>query len=443
MPNAFDLLIHGGTLVTPEGRRAADIGIRDARIAVVAGPGALTDAASNHSLDATGWHILPGVIDAHVHLRDPGSPEKEDFASGSTAAVWGGVTTVVDMPNTDPPTDGVERARDKLDRAHTSAVCGVALLGLAAQHTLDALESMANERLVVGFKAFLGPTTGGLPGLDDDGLRRAMAIIARLGMRLAVHAEDAAIVERETARIRATGRTDALAYAEARPVAAEVASIERVGALAVETGCAVHVVHLTSAPGLDAIERWRARGADLSCEVSANHLFLGAEDMATVGPVLKMNPPVRPRSEGHGPALLDGLADGRVTMVASDHAPHTLDEKTGDMWAAHAGAPGVETLVPLLLDRAVRTGRITLERLVEVASTAPARVWGLEDRGRVEPGATADLSLVDLERAWTIRGAALHGRSRFTPFEGWTGVGAAVATVVRGRVVMRRPGPEP
>ena len=171
--------------------------------------------------------------------------------------------------------------------------------------------------------------------------------------------------------------------------------------------------------------------------MSANHLFLGAEDMATLGPLLKMNPPVRLRSEHHGESLLKGLADGRVTMVASDHAPHTWAEKSGDMWSAHAGAPGVETLVPVLLDRAVGSGRLTLERFTEVTSAAPARVWRLADRGRLAPGAAADLTLVDLERAWTIRGEALHGRSRFTPFEGWSGVGAPVATVVRGRLVMR------
>jgi dihydroorotase len=437
MPHHHDLVIHGGTLVTPGGSLAADLAIAAGRIIAVADPGTLAGTGAAELLDATGHHVLPGVIDPHVHFRDPGFPAKEDFASGSAAAVAGGVTSVLDMPNTDPPTDSVEHARAKLARARTHAVCEVGLLGLVADHTLEELEPMAADGLVVGFKAFLGPTTGDLPGPGDEGLRRAMALIRGLGMRLAVHAEDAAIVERATARLRASGRTDHLVHPESRPVEAEVASIERIGALALETGCPVHVVHLTSAPGLAAIERWRDRGADLTCEVSPNHLFLGAEDMSTLGSLVKMYPPVRPRSEGHGAVLLEGLADGRVTMVASDHAPHTAAQKAGDVWTAHAGAPGVETLVPLLLERAVGTGALTLERFVEVTSAAPARVWGLGDRGRLEPGTAADLTIVDLGRAWTIRGDALHGRSRFTPFEGVSGRGAPVATVVRGRIAMR------
>src|SRR5262245_1998974 len=246
MPDGTRLLIHGGTLVTPDGSRRADVLARGGHIEAIADPGELEDRGEGvpadqggpfavERLDATGSHVLPGVIDAHVHFRDPGHPEKEDFASGSAAAVWGGVTTVLDMPNTDPPTDSVERARDKLASADASAVCRVGLLGLVAEHTLDALEAMADEHLVVGFKAFLGPTTGGLPGPSAAGLRRAMTIIARLGMRLAVHAEDVALVERETARLRASDRSDPLVHPEARPVEAEVTSIDRVGAMAVET----------------------------------------------------------------------------------------------------------------------------------------------------------------------------------------------------------------
>ena len=221
--------------------------------------GAFSGAQVDERLDATGLHVMTGVIDGHVHFRDPGFPDKEDFASGSLAAIHGGVTTVLDMPNTDPPTDSVDRAADKLRRAR-AAWCDVGLFGLVTDGSVDELAPMAEAGLVIGYKAFLGPTTGGLPAPTDATLRRAMAIIRSLGMRLAVHAEDAAIVAAATERVRATGRTDALVHpgvpaGRGRGRWPSTASVR----LAVETGCPVHIVHLSSRDGLAAIERWRAR----------------------------------------------------------------------------------------------------------------------------------------------------------------------------------------
>ncbi len=437
MQQRFDLIVEGGTVVTPTGRAPGDIAIRDGMFAALGEPGAFSLATVAQRLDARGLHVMTGVIDGHVHLRDPGFPLKEDLGSGSLAAIHGGVTTVLDMPNTDPPTDSVARAVHKLARAR-AAWCDVGVFGLVVDDSIDQLAPMAEGGLVVGYKAFLGPTTGGLPAPGDATLRRAMAIIASLGMRLAVHAEDAASVATATARVRATGRTDPLVHAEGRPVEAEVVAIDRIAALALETGCPVHIVHLSSADGLAAIERWRGHGAELTCEVSTNHLFLGAEDMAAVGPRMKMNPPVRLRRDGHAEALLRGLADGRVDMVASDHAPHTAAEKLeGDIWLAHAGAAGVETSVAVLLTRAVAAGRLTLERFVEVTSAAPARTWRLAGKGRLEVDADADLTLLDLQREGIVDEARLHGRSNLTPFRGATLHGMPVGTILRGRVVMR------
>ena len=397
MQQHFDLVVEGGTIVTPETTEPGDVAIRDGVFAAVGTRGAFSGAQVDERLDATGLHVMTGVIDGHVHFRDPGFPAKEDFASGSLAAIHGGVTTVLDMPNTDPPTNSVDRAADKLRRAR-AAWCDVGLFGLVTDGSVDELAPMAEAGLVIGYKAFLGPTTGGLPAPSDATLRRAMAIIRSLGMRLAVHAEDAAIVAAATERVRATGRTDGLVHPESRPVEAEVVAIDRIGALAVETGCPVHIVHLSSADGLAAIERWRARGVDMTCEVSANHLFLGAEDMDVIGPRMKMNPPVRLRSEGHGEALLAGLARGAVDMVASDHAPHTeADKLGGDIWSAHAGAVGVETSPSVLLTRAVAAGRLTLERFVAVTSSEPARIWGLRGKGSWAVGADADLTLWRLD----------------------------------------------
>jgi dihydroorotase len=258
-------------------------------------------------------------------------------------------------------------------------------------------------------------------------------------LRLAVHAEDGATVEREVARLRAAGRHDPLAHVDSRPVAAEVSAIARVGRLALQTGCRVHVCHVTSAQGLDQVDEWRRRGAELTCEVTPHHCLLGAEDMARLGTRMKVNPPIRARADGHAGALLRGLVDGRVDSFASDHAPHTRDEKLReDVWDAASGFAGVETSLRLLLTHGVACGQMTLEQLVRATSEAPARIWGLWPRkGAIAVESDADLTILDLDADGVIEEARLHGRSNLTPFEGWQTRGAPVATIVRGRVVVR------
>ena len=215
-------------------------------------------------------------------------------------------------------------------------------------------------------------------------------------------------------------------------------AIDRIGALAAETGCPVHIVHLSSRDGLEAIERWRSRGADISCEVSPNHLFLGAEDMASIGSRMKMNPPVRSRSAGHAAALLEGWStDGWTWSRRITHRTRAAEKQAADIWSAHSGAAGVETSVAVLLSRAVATGRLTLERFTEVTSAAPARVWGLRGKGRIEVGADADITCLDLEREAIVDEARLHGRSSLSPFRGERLVGQPVATIVGGTIVMR------
>ncbi|MFN8518572.1 MAG: dihydroorotase family protein [Chloroflexota bacterium] len=433
-----DLIVRGGTVVTSRGRALVDLAALDGRIAAIAAHGQL-DASADHELDATGRFVLPGVIDGHVHFRDPGLTWKEDFETGSRAAVMGGVTTVLDMPNTLPPTGSVAHARAKAERVAGRAWCDVGLIGLVAQEGLGELRPMADSGLVVGFKAFLATTTGDLARPSDGALLDAMRVIAGLGMRLGVHAEDDEIVAHETARLRAAGRRDPLAHVESRPAVAEAESIGRVGLLASETGCPVHVFHVSSRQGLAMVDLWRGRGVDMTTEATPHHCLLGAEDMATLGVRLRINPPVRHRAEGHGAALLAGLASGRVTGVGTDHSPHTREEKlVDDVWASVSGFAGVETALPLLLTHGVHAGRMTLEQYVRASSEGLARAWGLHPRkGAIAVGSDADLTIVDLDRPGVIEESRLHGRSNLTPFEGMATRGAAVATVVRGRVAMQ------
>lgn len=436
MQQSADLLVRNGIVVTSTGRAARDVAIRDGRFSAMAPPGTL-DAAGAEVLDATGLHVLPGVIDGHVHFREPGLTHKEDWGSGSRAAVMGGVTTVLEMPNTLPPTASVETARAKMALAGATSWCDFGIFGLVTDATLDELEPMAAVPGLVGYKAFLGPTTGDLEEPGDAGLMAAMRHIARLGLRLGVHAEDRAIVETGQRVMRETGRRDPLAHVEGRPPEAEIGAITRVARLAAATGCRLHVFHLSTAAGLAAIEEWRDRGVDLTCELTPHHAFLDSRDMERLGSVLRVNPPVRP--PGNAEALVRALAAGRIEAIATDHAPHERELKLrDDIHEAVSGFPGVETSLALFLTEGVAAGRLTLEQLVRATSEGPARTWGLwPGKGALAVGSDADLTIVDLARKGTIHGEHLHGRSDTTPWEGWPTVGAPVATIVRGRIVMR------
>jgi dihydroorotase len=433
MTEQFDLIVRNGAVVTAVVDRSVDIGIRDGRFAALSERGTL-DGESADEIDATGLQLLPGVIDGHVHFREPGFEYKEDWLTGSRAAVMGGVTTVLDMPNTQPPTRGADDARQKANLADQHSYCDFGLFGVVdADFHAGRQAELVGSGLVVGLKVFLGPTTGGLAAPNDADLLTALSLARDAGMRVGFHAEDAEIIARIASMVGDS--TDALAHLETRPAAAEVAAIDHAGRLLEQTGAAGHVFHLSSAAGLAAVERLRGRGLDLTCEVTAHHCFLGRDDYGRLGGQVKVNPPVR--GEPDASALLEALADGRIDCIASDHAPHAPGEKSRDYPTdALAGFAGVETSLPLFLT-AVAQGQLSLERLSDATSAAPARVWGLAGKGSIEVGADADLTIVDVTREGMIRGADLHGKHPLTPFEGVPTVGAAVATVVRGRIVMR------
>jgi dihydroorotase len=430
---AIDLLIRNVGLVSGTGRRLVDIAIEAGSFRAIE-PTGTVDWATAHTIDGAGLTALPGLIDGHVHFRQPGLEHEEDWASGSRAAVFGGVTTVLDMPNTIPPTDSLDRARSKLSLAASAAYCDFGIFGLVGP-SADNVAGLAGSGLVVGLKVFLGPTTGGLSAPDDDGLRTALRVARKHGLRVAFHAEDRSLIAAAEAALRAAGRSDALAHLESRPPEAEVAAINHLGRLLAETGAAGHVLHVSSPAGLAAIEDWQARGVDLTAEVTPHHILLG-RDAYGLGGICGVNPPLR--GEPDASALLAALADGRVDCLASDHAPHLeVDKRRPSIWDVPAGFAGVETLLPLMLT-AVHDGRISLERLAHATSEAPAKTWGLWPRkGAVEAGSDADLTLVDLDRPGTIRAADLHGKNNLSPFEGRAARGAVVATIVRGRIVVR------
>ena len=432
----FDLVVRGGTVVTSTGRRGADVGIRDGRFAAIEDQGNLSGTTTDE-IDATGRYVLPGVIDGHVHFREPGLEYKEDWLTGSRAAVMGGITTVLDMPNTIPQTKNVEGALIKKELAESKSYCDFGLIGLLVSGNVDDLVPMARQGLVVGFKAFLGITLGGIGAPHDGAILAGMKAIHSVGLRLGFHAENNDVIAHEIRKLQDAGRTDPIAHVESRPVIAEVESIQRMGLFAKHTGCRVHIFHLSSGPGLEMIEEWRAKGVDFTCETGAHYCFLTSANMAELGPILRVNPPVR--EAGHGDALVAGLADGRVTCIATDHSPHTREEKLNpDIWKAISGFAGVEISVRLFLTYGVNAGRMTLEQFVRASSEGPARTWSMWPRkGAIAVGSDADLTIVDLEKEGVIREAELHGKNNINPFEGHKTKGIAVATIVRGRVQMR------
>jgi allantoinase len=430
-----DLLVSGGTLVTDSGEwPGVGIAIRGGTIVALGRPDVLPPA--EEVFDATGYHVLPGVIDAHVHFREPGMSAKEGFEAGSGSAALGGVTCVIDMPNTEPPTDTAERLRDKLAGIAGRSWVDYACHGLLGTSNVDELVAL-HAAGVVGVKCFLGQSEAGpgCPAPPDDGtLLEAMTVLAGLGLRLAVHAENHDVMRRLIAIQRSLGRRDLAAHGSSRPPVVEAEAIQRVGLFAEYSGCAVHVLHVSSAEGVQAVRAVRRRGVDLTAETCPHYLFLAGVPDNDVR--LRVNPPIRAAADAQ--ALAAALRTGRLQFIASDHAPHRVEEKSGNnVWQVRAGINGVQHLLPLLLAHRTSLG-FTLTDVVRVTSYQPSRVWNLWPRkGAIAVGADGDLTVVDLSAPWTVEAASIYSTNRWSPYLGHSGRGAPVATIVRGRIVAR------
>lgn len=431
----YDLVVRNATVVTSDGTYSADLGITDGVFAAIMTPGDIS-VGDAEVYDATGKMVLPGVIDGHVHFRQPGLEYKEDFESGSRAAVHGGVTMVCDMPNTIPPTSTAERFHQKAAMANEAAYCDIGLYGLVAQDNPDDIVALI-EAGVVAFKCYLGETIGKIPAPSDGVLLDALRHTAAHGVRVAFHAENDAILQHGIEREKASGRTDHLAHPDSRPIICELEAIQRVGLFAWETGAKVHIAHLSSDAGLKLIEDWRARGVDMTTETGGHYCFLHAEQMHELGARMRMNPPVR--YKGQAEKLLGALARGKINAIATDHSPHVKEEKLHDnCWEAISGFAGVEVSLRLFLTYAVNAGKMTLPQLVRATSEGPAKVWGVYPRkGAIRVGSDADLTVVDLEAEGVIDEDELHGKNNVTPFHGRSTKGRAVATFVRGQIVVR------
>lgn len=434
MSTPADLVVDGAVVVTETGRFGASVAIRDGRILALGAAASMPPAAER--IDATGLHLLPGVIDPHVHFREPGMEHKEDWGTGSRAAALGGVTCVFEMPNTDPPVDTVAHLLRKRALAEAKSIVDFGIYGLLGEHNLAELPALA-EAGVIGYKLFLGNTTGNLPCPSDGAVLEGFETIARLGLRCSIHAENSPILFWREGRLKAAGRTDPRAHLLARTDVVALEALARSCILAEWTGCRIHIVHESSSLSLPYIRFFKSRGIDLTVETLPQYLYRAVEDQEQPGGhVLRMNPPIRERF--HQAPLWQALADGTIDMIATDHAPHAPEEKhKPSVWEIACGFPGVQTALPLMLT-GVAKGRLSLERYVQISSAAPARAFGLYGRkGVIAPGADADLVLVDLARRETIRADRLASRGKVEVYDGMAVEGWPVMTLVRGRIVMR------
>ena len=423
MTTTFDLIVRGGEVVNHAGRGLADVGITDGRVVKV---GDLGQASAGEVIDATGLTVLPGVIDTQVHFREPGLEWKEDLETGSRAAALGGVTAVFEMPNTEPATTNPEALADKLARARDRMWTDHAFYVGGTHENARLLGELERLPGCCGVKVFMGASTGTLLVADDDGVREVLRHVKR---RATFHSEDEyRLVER-----RPLARTgDWTSHPEVRDAQSAIQSTHRLVRLARETGARIHVLHVTTAEEIDFL----ADNKDVATvEVTPQHLTLVApEAYERLKGLAQMNPPIR--DAGHVAGLWRAITHGVADVLGSDHAPHTLEEKARPYPASPSGMPGVQTLVPVMLNH-VAEGRMTLERFVDLTSHGAQRVFGIAGKGRMAEGYDGDLTIVDLKARRTLRHADMATRCGWTPFDGMEVTGWPVMTIVRGRTVMR------
>ena len=422
MTQTFDLILKGGTVATPGGIAPADVAVTNGKIVEI---GSFEASQAGKVFEAKGLHVLPGVIDTQVHFREPGLEWKEDLESGSRSAVLGGVTTVFEMPNTDPSTTSPDMMLDKLARAKGRMHTDHAFYAGATHDNTDLLPVMERMDGVCGVKVFMGASTGQLLVEDDEGVERVLSAISR---RAAFHSEDEyRLLERK----KLARQGDWTSHYEVRDAEAAIQSTKRLLRLARKTGKRIHVLHVTTEEEMDIL----AANKDIATvEVTPQHLTLvGPDDYIRLKGYAQMNPPVR--EERHRAALWRAVNQGIPDVIGSDHAPHTIEEKSRPYPASPSGMPGVQTIVPVMLTH-VANGKMTLERFIELTSAGAQRVFGIANKGRIARGYDADFTVVDLKARKTITNEWSASRCGWTPYDGMDAKGWPVATFIRGTMVM-------
>jgi allantoinase len=438
----MDLTITNAQIVTEQGLYPADVGVVGEQIVALAAPGMLPPATK--TIDASGMLLFPGAIDIHFHCRTPAYPERGDFYTETRAAAAGGVTTIFEMPISKPGCATPEIFRNRRRLAEEQAIVDVALFGAPGTLIREDVLGMAAEG-AIAFKIFMHRAPLGredefigicLP--EDEELYQALKLVKETGRRLVVHCESDHMLEARIARLRAEGKGDLRAHMDSRPPVVEAVAVARLLTLAEDVGTPVHVAHVSCVAALNVIRRFRNDGLDVTAETCPHYLFFDEEVYLRLGPYAKINPPIRSAADQQ--ALWAGLADGSLDVVTTDHSTYLVAEKERgwqEIFQSPSGAPGVQTLLPLMVTAALQE-RLSLSQVVKLLCSEPARLFGLAPRkGVIQPGADADLCLYDPRQATIFRREDMWSQARDVDklYEGISLQGRVVATWVRGRLV--------
>ena len=427
-----NILVKNGSVVTSTIVYKADIKIIDGKISEVGSD--LSNSGVDEVINANGLYVFPGIIDEHVHMREPGLEYKDDFTHGTAGAALGGVTTVLEMPNTKPPVEDSKVFKEKLGLLSRKANVDFGLYGVIHNSNAERFEELVDAG-VVGFKVFLGPTTGNISPPDDGSLYEALLKSAKTNIPIAFHAENAQLVRYFTEKVKREGRNDPAAHMDARPPICEEDAIRKLILFSKWTGGRVHIVHLAAKGGVELIREAINIGIKVTAETCPHYLLLNSRDYRRYGTAIKVNPPIR--GEEHQIALWRGIKEGTIITLGSDHAPHAVEEKKGDVWRCAAGFTGVQTFFPLMLDQALRR-KLTLTKLAELMSENPARLFGLWPRkGAISVGSDGDLVIVDPSGETVVSKDWLKAKYPITPYLGWRLKGKIKYTILRGKVIAK------
>ena len=425
----LDLVLRDARVYTPGGIVEGGLAIEDGRIVRISKDTNLPPASTE--IDLNGHLVLPGMIDVHVHLRDQELSYKEDFFTGTAAAANGGITLVIDMPNNRPVTMSLESLEERMRIARERSVVNVGFYS-AFPENIKEMSRIIRDGGALAFKFFMSQQIGGINPLDEEKLKEAFKEAANLGVPVAVHAEDSKLIMDGMSRLGHSEELDDYIGVHSPEVEAE--AVTHALKISRETGARVHFCHISSAEGMRAIRKAKGGGLPVTFEVTPYHLLISAQYMRRLSAVALSNPPAR--TERDIDELWASLCGGVVDVLASDHAPHTVEEKSErSIWHVKTGVPGLETMLPLMLTK-VNEGRLELSTLVRAMSRNPSRIFGINDRGELKEGAFADLVVVDLKKEYKIDSSKFYSKAKYSPFDGWRVRGKPVKTFVGGRLVM-------